>query len=151
MPRSQDKDDAEASARHTRSKWKRLRHTMHRGNDVFWYEHGNVFFSVKPLLFLQLERSLLQLVVCNGFLKKNQQVQHEQHVFYSAAHARKPHPCQQKLQQKKNALLLGFQLCQNTKGGCTSPLGTITRATIQIHPALCTQTKAHIVAKFLSR
>src|SRR3989338_11136959 len=77
MPRSQDKGGAEASARHTRSRWKRLRHTTRHGNDVFWYEHGNVFFSVKPLLFLQLERSRLQLVVCNGFLKKNQHVQQD--------------------------------------------------------------------------
>src|SRR3989338_11162033 len=126
MPRSQDKGGAEASARHTRSRWKRLRHTTRHGNDVFWYEHGNVFFSVKPLLFLQLERSRLQLVVCNGFLKKIQQVQHEQHVFLLRSPRAEATSMPTETPEKKKSLLLGFQLCQNTKGGCASPLGTIT-------------------------
>ena len=92
MPRNQDKDGAAASARRTRSRSKRLHHTAHRGNDGFWYGNGNVFFSVKPLLFLQLERSRLQLVVCNGFFKKVQQVQHKLQFFCPATSRRERYP-----------------------------------------------------------
>jgi len=67
MTRNQDKGGAKASARHTRNKWQQLRHLRHHVNDGFWYDDGNVFFSVRPLLFLQMENIGYSVSPVTGF------------------------------------------------------------------------------------
>ncbi len=51
--RIRNRADAAVLVHHIQSMWKWWVRSIRHGNDEFWYGHESVFFSVRPLFFLQ--------------------------------------------------------------------------------------------------